>query len=156
MFEVDIPGFGFVRLSHLVCDYTGTLSLDGKILPGVSERLNKIAEFLKIHILTADTFGKAKEELKNVNCEIHILTGKNIDIKKEKFVKTLGVENVVAIGNGRNDRKMLEAAKIGIAVCANEGCDIEAIKSANILVNSPLDALDLLLNPKRLIATLRF
>ncbi|GAB6182941.1 hypothetical protein [Thermodesulfovibrio hydrogeniphilus] len=56
----------------------------------------------------------------------------------------------------KNDRKMLEVAKIGIVVCLNEGCAIDAIKSADILVTSPLDAFDLFLNPKRLIATLRF
>lgn len=27
MFEIDIPGFGFVRLEHLVSDFTGTLSV---------------------------------------------------------------------------------------------------------------------------------
>lgn len=156
MLETDIPGFGIVRLEHLVSDFTGTLSVDGKLLPGVKERLNKIAEFLKIHILTADTFGKARAELEGISCDMHILAGKNHDVQKEDYVKTLGSEKVVALGNGNNDRKMLAAAKIGIAVCLNEGCSIDAIESADIFVNSPLDALDLLLEPKRLKATLRF
>lgn len=156
MFELDIPGFGFVRLEHLVSDFTGTLSVDGKLLPGVNERMNKIAGFLKIHILTADTFGKAREELKGINCEMHILEGENHDVQKEEYVKKLGVENVVAFGNGNNDRRMLKAARIGIAVCLNEGCAADAIKSADILVTSTIDALALLLNPKRLKATLRF
>lgn len=47
MFELEIPGFGLVRLEHLVTDFTGTLSVDGKLIPGVKERLNKISEFLK-------------------------------------------------------------------------------------------------------------
>jgi soluble P-type ATPase len=51
---------------------------------------------------------------------------------------------------------MLNTAKIGIAVCLNEGCSINAIKSVDIFVNSPLDVLDMLINPKRLKATLRF
>ncbi len=156
MFELDIPGFGFIRLEHLVSDFTGTLSVDGRLLPGVRERLNKIAEFLNVHILTADTFGKAREELKGINCEIHILEGENHDVQKEDYVKMLDAERVVALGNGNNDRKMLNTAKIGIAVCLNEGCSINAIKSADIFVNSPLDAFDLLLNLKRLKATLRF
>ncbi|GAB4407107.1 MAG: HAD family hydrolase [Thermodesulfovibrionales bacterium] len=156
MFELDIPGFGFVRLEHLVSDFTGTLSIDGKLLPGVKERLNKIAEFLKIHILTADTFGRAKTEIEGINCEIHILEGENHDVQKEEYIKRLGPENVIALGNGNNDRRMLQAAKIGIAVCLNEGCSIDAIKSADVLVNSPIDAIELLLNPKRLKATLRF
>ncbi len=100
MFEIDIPGFGFVRLEHLVLDFTGTLSVDGKLLSGVKERLNKISEFLKVHILTADTFGKAKVELKGINCEMHILEGKDHDIQKEEYVKKLGAGSVVAFGNG--------------------------------------------------------
>lgn len=43
MFELDIPGFGFVRLEHLVSDFTGTLSVGGRLLPWVREGLNKIA-----------------------------------------------------------------------------------------------------------------
>ncbi len=156
MFEIDIPGFGFVRLEHLVSDFTGTLSVDGKLLSGVKERLNKISEFLKVHILTADTFGKAKVELKGINCEIHILKGKDHDIQKEEYVKKLGAGSVVAFGNGNNDRKMLNAAKIGMAVCLNEGCSKDAIASADVFVISIIDALDLLLHPKRLKATLRF
>ncbi|MDA8340449.1 MAG: hypothetical protein M0Z70_14210 [Nitrospiraceae bacterium] len=31
MFELDIPGFGFIRLEHLVSDFTGTLSVDGNL-----------------------------------------------------------------------------------------------------------------------------
>jgi soluble P-type ATPase len=156
MIEIDIPGFGFVRLEHLVSDFTGTLSVDGKLLSGVKEKLNEIAKFLKVHILTADTFGMVRAELEGVNCEIHILEGEDHDVQKEGYVRKLGAENVIAIGNGNNDRKMLKAAKIGIAVCLNEGCSIDAVNSANIFVTSAEDALDLLLNPKRLKATLRF
>jgi len=156
MFELEIPGFGLVRLEHLVTDFTGTLSIDGKLIPGVKERLNKISEFLKIHILTADTFGKAKEALSGINCEIHILQGKDQDLQKEEFVKNLGADKVIAFGNGNNDRKMLKVAKIGVAVLLEEGCSVEALCSADILVKSILDGLDLLLNPLRLKATLRF
>jgi soluble P-type ATPase len=156
MFELDIPGFGHVKLRYLVSDFTGTLSVDGKLSPGVREQLNRIAEFLKVHVLTADTFGMARAELQGVPCEIHILEGERHDIQKEKFVQTLGSEEVVAFGNGKNDRKMLGAAKIGIAVCLAEGCAADAAKSADILVTSARDALDLLLNDRRLKATLRF
>jgi len=156
MFELDVPGFGQIRLEHMVSDFTGTLSVDGKLIPGVKERLNSIAKVLKIHILTADTFGMAESELEGINCDIHILTGDNHDIQKERYLTNLGAEKVIAFGNGNNDRLMLKIAKIGVAVCLNEGCSIDAIKSADILVTSAIDALDLLLNTKRLKATLRF
>ena len=156
MFELDIPGFGLVRLEHLVSDFTGTLSVDGRLLPGVKERLNRISRSLKVHILTADTFGMARAELADIRCILHILEGKEHDIQKEDYLKQLGQDSVSAFGNGNNDRRMLKAARIGIAVCLNEGCAIDAITSANIVVTSTTDALDLLLNPKRLKATLRF
>ncbi|MGB9715230.1 MAG: HAD family hydrolase [Thermodesulfovibrionales bacterium] len=156
MLEIDIPGFGLVKLEHLVSDFTGTLSFDGKLLPGVKSRLNKIAKLLKVHILTADTFGKARQELEGVNCKMHILTGEDHDIQKEEYVKKLGAENVVAFGNGNNDRRMLKTARLGIAVSLGEGCALDALMSADIFVTSAKDGLDLLLNPKRCKATLRF
>ena len=45
MFEIEIPGFGAVKLDHLVSDFTGTLSVDGVLLPGVRGQLNEIASF---------------------------------------------------------------------------------------------------------------
>jgi soluble P-type ATPase len=156
MIEIDIPGFGIVKLEHLVSDFTGTLSVDGVLLPKVEARLNKLSEGLKVHILTADTFGKAQTALKDVKCEIQILTGANHDVQKEEYVNKLGAGSVVALGNGKNDRKMLKAAKIGIAVTEGEGCAVDAIMAADIHVSSALDGLDLLLNTKRCKATLRF
>ena len=75
MIIIDIPGFGEVKVEHLVSDFSGTLSVDGSLLPGIKDQLNRIAEVLKIHIITADTFGMAQEELREVNCIIHILSG---------------------------------------------------------------------------------
>jgi soluble P-type ATPase len=156
MFEIEIPGFGLVQLEHLVSDFTGTLSVDGILLPGVEDRLNHIAAFLKIHILTADTFGRALEELKGVVCQIHILTGADHDLQKEEYVNKLGLEKTIVFGNGKNDRRMLKAARIGVAVSESEGSAVDAIMAADIHVRSALDGLDLLLNPKRCKATLRF
>jgi soluble P-type ATPase len=35
-----IPGYGELRLEHCVSDFSGTLSEDGRLLPGVCERLD--------------------------------------------------------------------------------------------------------------------
>jgi len=156
MLEIDIPGFGLVKLKHLVSDFTGTLSVDGRLLPGVRGQLGEIAKFLMIHILTADTFGKAREELNGIDCEMHILSGAEHDVQKEEYAKKLGADSVVAFGNGNNDRKMLKAARIGIAVSQGEGCAVDAITSADIHVTGANIGLDLLLHSKRIKATLRF
>jgi soluble P-type ATPase len=155
MLKIEIPGRGKLTLEYLVSDFTGTLSVDGIPVKGIKEKLNRISEFLEIHILTADTFGKAKEALKDVNAKVVILSQGNEAEQKEEYVKKLDKNKVVALGNGRNDRKMLKESAIGIAVMLEEGCAIETLQNADILVKSPLDALDLLLIPKRLIAVLR-
>jgi P-type E1-E2 ATPase len=156
MIEIDIPGFGRVCLSHLVSDFTGTLSVDGRLLPGVKSALNDLAGSLTIHILTADTFGRAAEELAEVKCRIRILSGPDHDRQKEEYVKALGPEKVAAFGNGNNDRRMLKTARLGIAVTEAEGCAVEAILAADIHVGSALDGLNLLLQTLRCKATLRF
>jgi len=156
LITVDIPGFGIIDIKHLVSDFTGTLSEDGRLCDGVQERLNRLAKDLSIHILTADTFGKAREALRNVNCTIHVLVGTAHDVQKEQYVESLGADGVFALGNGNNDRNMLKTARVGVAVCLMEGCAADCIKEADILVTSITHGLDLLLHPKRLKATLRF
>ncbi len=155
MIIVEIPGSGFLELEHFVTDFSGTLSEDGSLLPGIKDKLNELSGKLQIHVLTSDTFGRAGKELKGVNCTLHVLEGEGHVIQKEKYILYLGVDKVVAIGNGNNDALMLKAAKLGIAVCLKEGCSRRAIEAAQIFVTSPVDAVDLLLSPKRLIATLR-
>lgn len=156
MLEIDIPGFGRVEIHHLVSDFTGTLSVDGKLLPGVQERLMEMAKLLSIHILTADTFGMAEAELRGIPCVVHILHGKDHDVQKRMYVENLGAGHVAAFGNGKNDREMLQTARIGIAVSEDEGCAVDALTAADICVRSAVNGLDLLLKPKRCKATLRF
>ena len=68
MIEIAIPGTASLVLQHLVLDYNGTLACDGVLLPGVRERLLVLAENLQVHVVTADTFGQAREELTGVPC----------------------------------------------------------------------------------------
>jgi hypothetical protein len=37
MIKLNIPGFGILELEHFVTDFSGTLSEDGKVLPGMIE-----------------------------------------------------------------------------------------------------------------------
>ncbi len=156
MISVDIPGFGQVSIRHLVCDYSGTLSVDGILQDRVKETLNRLAEKLEVHIITADTHGKAKSELNGVDCKLVFIEDENQHFRKKKYISELGAEHVFAVGNGKNDKLMLKEARFGIAICLDEGVCVEAVNSADILVNSIDDALGLLLNPNRLKATLRF
>lgn len=156
MIELDIPGFGKLEINHLVLDFNGTIAFDGKILTGVKERLLSCAELARIHIITADTFGEAMKQLQGIPCKLHVIEKSDEDRQKQQYVQSLGAEYVAAIGNGNIDRKMLKAARLGIAVLGNEGCATSAIQAADIIVKDVLHGLDLLLNPLRCKATLRF
>jgi P-type E1-E2 ATPase len=155
MIDINIPGFRHLRLKHLVLDYNGTLALDGKLLSGVGKKLTILAKKIQIHVVTADTFGLAAAQLAKMPVQLTILPVKGQAEAKLDVVNRLGADTVIAIGNGRNDRKMLKAAAVGIALVQKEGCAAEAAASADIISPNILDALDFLSNPKRLIATLR-
>jgi len=155
MLGIDIPGFGSVQLEHLVSDFTGTLSVDGELLPEVKDLLNCTARIVKVHVVTADTFGTVRTALEGVECTLTVLAGEDIDAQKERYVKDLVPEHVIAIGNGNNDRLMLKAARLGVAVIEGEGCSVIAVESADIVVKSIQEGLNLLLHPKRVKATLR-
>jgi soluble P-type ATPase len=61
----------------------------------------------------------------------------------------------VCVGNGRNDRLMLQVAGLGIVVVQAEGAAVQTALAADILSPDILTALDLLIHPLRLVATLR-
>jgi len=155
MINIAIPGYGAFELRHLVLDYNGTLAVDGELVPGVRDALSALAEELEVHVITADTFGRAGIELKGLPVNLTIVPESAQAEAKLAHVERLGAQSVFAIGNGRNDRLMLTAAAVGVAVVQGEGASAEAVASADIVVTSITDALDLLREPKRLMATLR-
>jgi soluble P-type ATPase len=152
MIRLDIPGKGFIELQHAVFDINGTLALDGQAFPQVVERLQALASLVAIYALTAGTHGNLAELERALGLPLQrIDTGAD----KARFVEQLGPASVVAIGNGANDAQMLRLAAIGIAVLSGEGISAAALQAADVLARGPVDAIDLLLHPKRLIATLR-
>ncbi len=155
MIEFKIPGIKTIQAEHLVLDYNGTVAVDGRLLPAISDKLNVISDRIEVHVITADTFGEAAAELQGVKCTLDII--KNGDQQKQKsdFIASLGADKVIAIGNGFNDLLMLKDAALGIAVVQEEGASAKTIFAADIVVVSITDALDLLLNPLRIAATLR-
>ena len=69
------------------------------------------------------------------------------------------MKHVVTFGNGRNDSLWLKEVRdnhgLAIAVDVGEGCAVEAMMNANVFVTGITNALDLLLDEKRVIGTLR-
>ena len=128
----------------------------GRLEPGAPvPSVRELARDLQIHVVTADTFGTAKVALEDVKALLTLLPAEKQDEAKRAYVASLGSETCVCIGNGRNDRLMLKQAALSIAVLHMEGMATEAALASHLLVTSAQDAFDILLAPKRLIATLR-
>jgi len=140
---------------HLVLDLNGTLSCDGQIISGIEDLLIGLSKHIHIHVLTADTFGQGLTQTKNMNCTTKILETDNQSLEKQDYVKSLDEKKCVCIGNGYNDHLMLKSAALGIAVIQCEGAAVQTLLNADIVCPDIKTALDLLIFPKRLIATLR-
>jgi soluble P-type ATPase len=157
---IDIPGSGKLQINAILTDYTGTLAFNGKLVPGVRDRLLRLAKRVDIHVVTADSFGTAEEELKGLPLVCKRLTGEKEDVQKAHYAAELGPRHVVSFGNGNNDRLHLkvvkEAGGLAVAVDNGEGCALDAILNAHLFVLGAVNALDLLLEPTKLRATLRF
>ncbi len=155
MIEVTIPGRRNIRLNYLVLDLNGTITLDGDIIEGVRERLQSLSKLLDIFIITADTLGRGRELARSLGVKIHKVEAGEEKVQKLRFVQWLGSEATVTIGNGSNDVAMLREAILGICVTGPEGAATEAVNSCDLVAPDIKAALDLLLRPDRLMATLR-
>jgi P-type E1-E2 ATPase len=149
--RLELPD-GARTFSHLVLDFTGTLSLDGRLLPGVAERLSRLATDLRVVVMTADTFGTAREALKECPVEVRVIRDGR---EKAEAVSAMDAGSVIAIGNGRNDVPMMDVAGLSMAVVGPEGAAAALLAAADVVTRDILDALDLIAHPLRLKATLR-
>lgn len=155
MLELTIPGRGELRIKRLVTDVNGTLALDGLLHDGLAKRIGALRDRLQIHLLTADTHGKQSVIDRQLGLIAMRVTGGNEAEQKAEYVKNLGADSVIAIGQGANDAAMLQAAALGICVMSQEGVAVETLLAADLLVPDIFAALDLFDHPLRLIASLR-
>ena len=155
MIQLHIPGRKSLKITHVILDYNGTIGKDGQLIPGVAQAIEKFSDRLTFHVVTADTFGSVKKQLRDVNAALTIISQENQDRKKLEYLKTLGAGQTLCVGNGHNDALMLEDAGLGIAVLGDEGLAFTCLSASDLMVKNILDVFGLLEKPERLIATLR-
>jgi P-type E1-E2 ATPase len=149
---IEIPSRPLLEIEHLLLDLNGTLTDRGMLIDGVAERLSRIERQLNLHALSADTFGTLDELASKLRISAHRISS---GAEKRQFLETLGAQHCAAIGNGTNDVPMLSAAALGIAVIGPEGASMAALSAADIACRSILEALDLVLDERAIVATLR-
>ena len=155
MLNINIPGYKNINIKYAVFDFNGTIATDGIIRDDIKRKLKQLQKNFEIYVLTADTYGNVETALKDMNIKVYIISKENGTVDKLNFIKKLGQNSCIAIGNGNNDCLMMKEAEIGICIVDEEGCSIKTFMNSDIVVKNINDCLDILLNPKRLIATLR-
>lgn len=151
----DIPGYKKLNITKVVMDYNGTIAVDGKIGESIKQRLALLSKEFQLFVLTADTYGTAGEQCRELGLEVKTFPQGNAGPEKEKIVRDLGADSCVCLGNGRNDEKMFALAALSIAIMDGEGLYGPLVNKADLCVRSAEDGLDLLRFPKRIIAGLR-
>jgi P-type E1-E2 ATPase len=155
MIELNIPGRGTLQLEHLVCDVNGTLAVDGQLIDGVLREIRSLRDRLQVHLLTADTHGRQEQIDRLLGLEAVRVTPGEEAVQKAEYVRRLGAEKVIAIGQGANDAAMLKEAILGICVLSAEGAAVETLLAANLVAPDILTAFQLIQKPLRIVATLR-
>lgn len=156
MIKITIPGREkSLNIENLLLDLNGTLTIDGHLPPGVKEKIDRLKRQLKIYLLTADTYGTGARIAEELNIEIFKVSGEHGGADKKQFLLGLNPDTTAAIGNGYNDVLMLESSVLSIVIIGKEGCCVQALLTSDIAVTNINDALELLLNPKWIMATLR-
>ncbi len=151
----DIPGRGILRIKHLVLDLNGTIAFQGKIRESTRRLINELSRRVNVYVLTADTRGKAHHLCSSLEAEVCLIKKGREKEGKAEFIREKGPGETIALGNGDNDQLMLEASLLGIVVLGEEGCSVPSFLKADMAVKDVDTALEILLDPDTLKATLR-
>lgn len=117
-----VPGSEPLALTQLLLDFNGTLSVDGVLLPGVSDTPGGAWAEVAHHCFNSRHLRGAAKQLEGLPVQLHLIkTGHD----KVVFLSGLKCSETATVGNGRNDVGMVHGAVVlGIAakVCFKNGC----------------------------------
>ena len=153
--HIEIPGYKSFDLKYLLLDYNGTIALDGKLSEDVKKLICEVSKALTVFVLTADTHGTATSECSGLPVTLKTFPTDSAMDSKLEILRSLDGNFCCAIGNGRNDILMCDNAALSICILGEEGCCSKLMEHTHVTAKSIENALDLLLKPKRLVATLR-
>lgn len=139
----------------VILDLNGTLSVHGVVDDLVEERLERLKSLgTRIILLSGDQRGTAATIAAKLGLELFLARDGQ---EKGAVMDRLGldIKTTVSIGNARIDIPTFERASLRIATLQAEGIHADIIGHVDIIVPSIVDALDLLLDPDSLSATMR-
>jgi len=150
--KYEIPNDKTIEINNIVLDLNGTLTIGGVLAEGVKERIDKLKDHFTFFLFSGDTRGNGKRIADELG--INFVRAGTGEEKKKQLMK-LDPNRCVSIGNGLIDLEITKLAKLGIVTLQAEGVHIQTLLAADIVFPNINDALDLFIDEKRLIATLR-
>lgn len=99
---------------------TGTIAVDGKVLPELRERIEALLKLVPVYVLTADTYGTVRAQCEPLGMIVHTFPREGAAQCKEEIVKALPGASA-CFGNGFNDIEMFGAAALSVAILEGEG-----------------------------------
>ncbi|MES2437129.1 MAG: hypothetical protein V4519_03875 [Patescibacteria group bacterium] len=149
----NVPGIGEMELKTLILDLNGTLTVKGIIPEGVKVRLTTLkSQGYRILFFTGNTRNNADEIATSLGIE-WILAESGV-AKRDEALK-IDPKTCVSIGNGQIDLELMKVVKLRIVTLQSEGVHVQTLLNSDIVIPSITDALDLLIDPATLIATMR-
>ncbi len=151
--EFDIPGLKKLTIKTIILDLNGTLSVGGSVPEGVKPRLDELKkQGYRVVFFTGNTRNDADQLAANLGIDWKL--AKNATDKRD-LALTMKPKTCASIGNGRIDLELMKAVALRIVTLQSEGVHVETLLNSDIIIPTITDALDLFLDPQRLIATLR-
>lgn len=148
-----IPNQPSLAITTIILDLNGTLCVGGKLVSGVRPRLARLQKLgLKLVLFSADTRGQGQKIARSLGIK-YLATPTSQ--AKANAVQEFNPQTCASIGNGLIDLELTKLVKLGVVTLQAEGVHIQTLRSAHIVVPVITDALDLFIDPARLIATLR-
>ena len=142
-----------IELDSIALDLNGTLAIGGIVKETTRKKIALLKKKgFKIFLISGDARGNASKIAEELGIQLFIAKNSR---EKLTAVKKIPSKNIVAIGNARIDLGMFKKAKLKIITLQAEGIHSSIILKADIIVPNINDALDLFIDEKRFLSTMK-
>jgi len=152
--KYDFSNQSSIEIKTIVLDLNGTLAVNGQLVVGVAERIERLKNELgfRLILLSGDQRGNGSFIANALGIDFRKANSRE---EKECAILEYDCKTTAAIGNARIDIGTFKQAKIAIATLQGEGIHTGILKEVDIIVPSILDALDLFIDPDSFKATMK-
>lgn len=150
MVEITLPGREPLPVTHLVCAAALLYPLRGPADPAITGRLLRLRERVTLHPLAG-----AIDRVVDPSGDVVRLPGPLTSRSMADYLSALAPQHCAAFGHTAREARLLAAADFAIGIPGRRGIHPLAADQCHLITLTLADALDFLLVPLRIVATLR-